>query len=49
MPGWGGTHLRPEADREGLIAELSHVIDEEYGGSVTRPLVVTLTLGRRAK
>jgi SAM-dependent methyltransferase len=43
------TVVMPEVDREGLIAELSHVIDEEYGGSVTRPLVVTLTLGRRPK
>lgn len=43
------TVVMSPADREGLIAELSHVIDEEYGGSVTRPLVVTLTLGRRPK
>jgi SAM-dependent methyltransferase len=43
------TVVMSPADREGLIAELSRVIDEEYGGSVTRPLVITLTLGRRAK
>ncbi len=41
------TVVMPQVDRESLIAELSHVIAEEYGGSVTRPLVVTLTLGRR--
>ena len=43
------TVVMPQADREGLIAELCRVIDDEYGGSVTRPLVVTLTLGRRVK
>jgi SAM-dependent methyltransferase len=33
--------------REALIDELCAVIDGEYGGSVTRPLVITLTLGRK--
>ena len=43
------TVVMPQAEREGLIAELSHVIDAEYGGFVTRPLVITLALGRRAE
>jgi SAM-dependent methyltransferase len=45
---YAGTQMMAEAGREGLIADLCRVIDEEYGGSVTRPLVITLTLGRRA-
>ncbi|MGB2695010.1 MAG: class I SAM-dependent methyltransferase [Dehalococcoidia bacterium] len=43
------TQVMEPAAREGLIAELSGVIDEEYGGSVTRPLVITLTLGRKPR
>jgi SAM-dependent methyltransferase len=45
---YANTQMMPEEPREALIADLCRVIDEEYGGSVTRPLVVTLTLGRRA-
>lgn len=33
--------------REALIADLCTVIDAKYHGLVTRPLVVTLTLGRK--
>jgi hypothetical protein len=33
-------------DREALIAEISQCIDHEFGGRVTRPLVITLTLAR---
>jgi SAM-dependent methyltransferase len=46
---YANTQMMPEADREALIADLCRVIDEEYSGSVTRPLVITLTLGRRPK
>jgi SAM-dependent methyltransferase len=45
---YANTQVMPEADREALIADLCRVIDAEYGGSVTRPLVITLTLGRRS-
>lgn len=38
--------MKPAA-REALIGELCAVIDAEYGGSVVRPLVITLTLGRK--
>lgn len=41
------TQLMGPAAREGLIADLCDVIEREYGGSVTRPLVITLTMGRR--
>jgi len=46
---YANTQVMPEEPREALIADLCRVIDEEYGGSVTRPLVITLTLGRRAQ
>ena len=36
----------PEEQREALIRELCAVIDREYGGSITRPLVITLTVAR---
>ncbi len=37
------------AAQETLIADLCDVIEREYGGSVVRPLVITLTLGRRPR
>ena len=48
MRTYGNMQVMPEADRESLIAELSELIDREYGGSVRRPLVITLTLAFRA-
>lgn len=39
--------MQPAA-MEALIADLSALIDSEFGGQVTRPLVATLTLARRA-
>jgi hypothetical protein len=42
----GSQAMEPER-REAMIADLCEVIDKEYGGSLTRPLVITLTLGRR--
>jgi SAM-dependent methyltransferase len=44
---YANSQTMPEGPREALIADLCRVIDEEYGGSVTRPLVITLTLGRK--
>jgi SAM-dependent methyltransferase len=40
--------MMPDAS-EALIADLCDVLDREYGGSVTRPLVMTLTLGRKPR
>lgn len=48
MRTYSNMQVMPEADRESLIAELSELIDREYGGSVTRPLVIGLTLAFRA-
>lgn len=39
--------LEPNA-REGLVADLCGLIEREFDGSIVRPLVVTLTTGRRA-
>lgn len=36
----------PQEQREALIRELCGVIDQEYGGQITRPLVITLTVAR---
>lgn len=43
---YSATQMMEPGPREELIADLCGVIDREYGGSVTRPLVMTLTLGR---
>lgn len=39
--------MEPEA-REGLVGDLCALADREFGGFVTRPLVITLTLAFRA-
>lgn len=44
---YSGTQLMRPATAEALIAELCRVIDEEFGGLMVRPLVVTLTVGRK--
>jgi len=44
---YSNTQTMEPDPREALIADLCEVIDSEYGGSVVRPLVITLTLGRR--
>lgn len=44
MRTYSGMQMMAEADRESLIAELSDLIDREFDGAVTRPLVITLTL-----
>ena len=43
---YSGSQSMPEEQREDMIRELCAVIDQEYGGSITRPLVITLTSGR---
>ena len=45
---YSNTQTMEPAPREALIADLCEVIDREYGGVVVRPIVVTLTIGRRA-
>lgn len=47
MRSYANSQVMEPAAREALIAEMCEVIDAEYGGSVTRPLVMTLTMGRK--
>ena len=47
MRSYSGMQMMEPGAREALIAELCELIDREYDGSVTRPLVITLTLGFR--
>lgn len=46
---FSNTQVMEAVPREGLIADLSSFIDREYGGSITRPLVMTLTFARRSE
>jgi hypothetical protein len=46
---YSNTQALPLEQREGLVAGLSALIDAEFGGEVTRPLVITLTAGRRCE
>ena len=45
---YSGSQAMPEGEREAMIGELCEVIDRDHGGWLTRPLVVTLTVARRA-
>ena len=38
-----GSYVMGEPDRMGLVDDMAAFIDEHFGGSVTRPLVVALT------
>lgn len=49
MRSYSVTQAMPEQDREALIAEISALIDQEFGGHVTRPLVITLLLARAVR
>lgn len=44
---YSDTQAMDPAAREGLIADLRDVIEREFGGTVIRPLVIALTMGRR--
>ena len=43
MLSYSGTQMMEESARAGLLDELESLIRTEFGGTVTRPLVVTLT------
>jgi SAM-dependent methyltransferase len=43
---YSGSQAMLEEQRETLIHELCAVIDQEYGGNITRPLVITLTVAQ---
>ncbi len=44
---YSSTQIMDSAAREGLLADLRRVIEDEFGGTVVRPLVIGLTLARR--
>lgn len=43
---YSGTQMMAEPMRSNMVDQLVSVIDDEFRGTVTRPLVATLTLGR---
>jgi SAM-dependent methyltransferase len=43
MLSYSGTQMMDEADRRGLLDDMETFIRNDFGGRVTRPLVVTLT------
>ena len=47
MRSYSGTQAMEPSAQEALIGDVCALIDREFGGSITRPLVITLTLGRR--
>ena len=44
---FGGTQAMDRDAAEAMVADICDLVDREYGGSITRPLVMTLTLGRK--
>ena len=46
---YSDTQTMDATAREGLLADLTDVIESEFGGRIVRPLVIGLTLGRRRK
>ena len=43
MLSFSSTQMMKESDRLGLLDEIESFIRNDFGGTVTRPLVVTLT------
>ena len=48
MVSYSGTQMMDEADRNGLLDDIESFVHEQFQGTVTRPLVVTLTTARLA-
>jgi SAM-dependent methyltransferase len=46
MQSYSSTQAMPELDRVALLTEMTDFIDEEFEGSVTRPLVITLMMAQ---
>ena len=47
MRSYSSTQAMAPSAQEALIGDVCALIDSEFGASITRPLVITLTLGRR--
>ena len=49
MRSYSGTQAMEPPQQEALIGDVCALIDSEFGGAITRPLVMTLSLGRRGR
>ena len=49
MRSYSNMQMMPADQREALIAELCELVDDELGGQVVRPLVIVLSMARRAE
>ena len=47
MRSYSGTQAMEPPQQEALIADVCALIDAEFGGAITRPVVMTLSLGRK--
>ena len=47
MRSYSGTQAMEPPQQEAMIGDVCALIDAEFGGSITRPLVITLSLARR--
>lgn len=45
MLSYSGTQMMAELDRVGLLDEIESLVIGDFGGEISRPLVVTLTTG----
>ena len=48
MRSYSGTQAMEPPHQEALIGDVCALIDAEFGGAITRPLVMTLSLGRKS-
>ena len=48
MRSYSGTQAMEPPQQEAMIGDVCVLIDSEFGGAITRPLVMTLSLGRRS-
>jgi len=48
MLSYSRTQMMDEADRRGLLDDIETLIGADFGGRITRPLVVTLTTATRS-
>ena len=48
MRSYSGTQAMDPPQQEAMIGDVCGLIDAELGGSITRPIVMTLSLGRKA-
>jgi len=48
MRSFSGTQALEPPEQDALIGDITAFIDADFGGEITRPLVMTLTLGRKS-